>query len=631
MNLVQSQTLDHKKSEVLFRKKLVRQHLGEKSFFPGQPDTNLILKEFKKRLKVTKEDFQDLLAKKVQISPYLEIGAEKCQRAMYLSSTLDAKGFAGDISAESLASADRFIKILGFGSMPIRVCLDAYNLPFRSNSMPLVFFYETLHHFPHPKPVLEEAYRVLKPGGHIFFNEEPVKQLLNLRLFRRDLRLNVLEKILKYTLILPFISTIGKSEVEHGILEEAFTLKVWRESLRFPEVRATIKPYPIGWEQHLSNLDLLSKLLIIVQGGSIKALIAAKKDPNQIFLPRNILEVLRCPDCKIDKSLRILSNKKLKLSCASCKRVFKESFGVLNLLPKSLNLSLYNLPAGRQVLKYPKVSIIFPNYNGGNEPLDCLSSIQKLNYPKDRLEAIVVDNGSTDGSDLQIRKRFPKVILLKNKYNLGFAKAINQGAEKSKGEYLFITNDDIVFDKNSLRFMVNYAMQNPNVGLLGGKIFLKEAPQKICSSGYMMNLWTGHIYISPYAHKNHEPDWVQGCAMLISKPIFKILGGLDEAFTHYFEDQDLALRIRRLGFKVVYLPKALFWHGEGTTANKNIDKKTFEWYKNKFRFILKNLPVLNILSIFFVQFFLILPYRILCFDKRSICMIHGLLWNLKRL
>lgn len=282
--------------------------------------------------------------------------------------------------------------------------------------------------------------------------------------------------------------------------------------------------------------------------------------------------------------------------------------------------------------KYPKISIIFPNYNGGKEPLECLSSIELLNYPKNKVEIIVIDNGSKDGSDIQIKKRFPKVNLIKNKQNLGFARAVNMGIKKATGVYIFIGNDDLVFEKDSLKKLVEYALKYNGVGILGGKIYYKYLPNKIASAGYHLNVWTGNIYPSRETRKLSGSDWIQGCAMLISRAVFKKIGLFDSAFTHLFEDVDFCFRARKANFKVIYVPQAKFWHAESLTADKNKSLKYLNWYKGKLRFIIKNMPFINITSIIMVQTFLVIPFRALFLrDGRLIPFIKGLAWNIKNL
>src|SRR5260221_6519816 len=73
---------------------------------------------------------------------------------------------------------------LGLERLPVRVCCDAYHLPFRSGSLPFVFCYETLHHFPEPGPIVAEAHRVLAPGGTFLFDEEPYRKVLHANLFK---------------------------------------------------------------------------------------------------------------------------------------------------------------------------------------------------------------------------------------------------------------------------------------------------------------------------------------------------------------------------------------------------------------------------------------------------------------
>ncbi len=281
---------------------------------------------------------------------------------------------------------------------------------------------------------------------------------------------------------------------------------------------------------------------------------------------------------------------------------------------------------------FPTVSIIFPNHNGGKQPLECLASIAHLSYPKDNIETIIIDNHSTDQSDGEIKKRFPWVKLIKMQKNVGFAKAINVGIRKSSGEYIFIGNDDIVFDTHSLANLMEYITCHTDVGIVGGKIFSKAAPQKISSCGYMMNTWSGNVYPAPNPNTLKEPDWVAGCACLMPKNVVQTVGLFDEAFTHFFEDQDLCVRIQQHGYKVVYVPSAIFWHGESTTSNKNKTEKYYQWYKNKIRFVLKNLSLVHIITILTFQTVLIAPYRALLFrDGRFVPFLKGAVWNIRNI
>ncbi len=284
------------------------------------------------------------------------------------------------------------------------------------------------------------------------------------------------------------------------------------------------------------------------------------------------------------------------------------------------------------MVKPTLVSIIFANYNGGQEPIDCLESIQSLKYPHSQLEVAVIDNGSSDGSPDQIAKKFPWVKLIKQKRNLGFAKAINLGIKQSSGEYLFIANDDLVFEEDSLTCMVDYLSSHSKVGVIGGKIFLKSKSKKIISSGFNINRWTGDIGRNLLTEREVEPDFVQGCAMLIPRLVLNKIGPLDDSFVHLFEDVDFCFRTRRAGLKVVYLPTAHFWHGESLTADKNKAKKYFHWYQGKFRFILKHFSPINVASILFIQILLVMPYRtIFLGDGRFQPFIKGLIWNLVNL
>ena len=280
----------------------------------------------------------------------------------------------------------------------------------------------------------------------------------------------------------------------------------------------------------------------------------------------------------------------------------------------------------------PKVSIIFPNHNGGREPLECLASIMRLAYPRKSIEIIVVDNNSTDESDAKLTKKYPFIKLIKLKSNMGFAKAINVGITHSSSQYILIANDDILFEKHSVRNLIDYIGKHSDVGIIGGKIFSKTIPRALTSAGNKLNLWTGAVSIPTNTKLASETDWIQGCALLVRKKVLNQIGLLDEDFSHFFEDVDFCMRAKYAKWKVVYLPSARFWHGGSTTANKNVSRKYTSWYQNKIRFILKHLSISNVISMLFIQIVVVMPYRTFILrDSRLLPFLEGVTWNLQHL
>ena len=256
---------------------------------------------------------------------------------------------------------------------------------------------------------------------------------------------------------------------------------------------------------------------------------------------------------------------------------------------------------------FPKVSIIFSNLNGGEEPLECLASIQKLTYPKAKIETIVIDNSSTDGSPENIEKKFPKVKLMKLKAAIGLPASLNLGIKNSTGRYIFICNDDVVLAKDSISKMLDYFKRNTNIGVLGGSVFYKNNPTLLIESAPKFNFYLGLIKKSKASLRPREAIWLQSCAIMVPKAVFDHIGLFDEGYYPlYFDDFDFCLRAKKAGYKIIHYPDAFFWHGEGKTTDKvHTLQKHYWWYKNRIRFLFKNATPLQIISAIIYQFVII--------------------------
>jgi GT2 family glycosyltransferase len=200
---------------------------------------------------------------------------------------------------------------------------------------------------------------------------------------------------------------------------------------------------------------------------------------------------------------------------------------------------------------------------------DTLDSLLKMTYP--RLTLAVVDNGSTDGSQELVRTEYGRVRLIENGANLGVGEGYNVGLRegvRAGADWIFLLNNDIVADPGLLSRMVDAALADPRVGILGPKTYFFSAPDTFWYAGGRVNLFTGVI-----SHRGirevdrgqynrvEDTGYVNGCAMLISRSVVDAVGYMDPAFhPAYGEDADYSLRALRAGFRLLYVPEAKLWH-----------------------------------------------------------------------
>jgi len=257
-------------------------------------------------------------------------------------------------------------------------------------------------------------------------------------------------------------------------------------------------------------------------------------------------------------------------------------------------------------IKPKKISIIIPIFNGWTDTKKCIYSILKADYPQDLLEIIVVDNHSTDNSIFYIKKMFPNIKLIEFPQNMGYAKAINKGSQISSGEYIQFGNNDVLYDKDYFNQMILLGQSEKKIGVIAGKAYLTDYPNKLAFKGLRTNPYIGYrVYDLTNINNIRSCEIPPGGGFFVRKSILKKVGLLDEVYFLYFEDVDFCIRVKRNGFKILYNPKAIYYHGSGKTAyRENINKLQiiyYYMYRSKWRCLIKNASFLQIISSLLVQ------------------------------
>ena len=241
------------------------------------------------------------------------------------------------------------------------------------------------------------------------------------------------------------------------------------------------------------------------------------------------------------------------------------------------------------------LSIIIVGHNNKDLIIDCIKSIQEDTSLKNK-EIIVVDNGSTDGSQSAIKKlqkSIPNVTLIENKENLGFAKANNQGIKKARGEYVLLLNSDIIVKKGSLGKLLAFAKKKKDAGVVGPKLLnIDGSLQPSCFrfptiGNAIREYWLGEKGLfekyAPKGKKASTVDALVGAAFLMTPAVLEKVGVLDEKYFAYFEDIDYCRNAWKKGLKVYYYPGAEIIHYHGATfkkmAFKKMVKKEDQWRK----------------------------------------------------
>ncbi len=224
----------------------------------------------------------------------------------------------------------------------------------------------------------------------------------------------------------------------------------------------------------------------------------------------------------------------------------------------------------------PKVSVIIANWNGEAILEACLHSIfehtQRVSF-----EVIVVDDASTDRSAELIRTKFPKVNLIENERNIGYAATNNRALAVAQGKYLLLLNNDTILQNDAISLMATYLDEHEEVGVCGGTLLNPDGSLQHSFGNVpslkleLVGLFSLHRFyrktfapalgVIPYNIKNPiEVEMIVGADLMIRASLARELGLYDETFNAYFEDAELCFRVKKKGLKVVYLPEPKITH-----------------------------------------------------------------------
>lgn len=202
------------------------------------------------------------------------------------------------------------------------------------------------------------------------------------------------------------------------------------------------------------------------------------------------------------------------------------------------------------------LSAVVVNYEGGDWLLSCLRSVRDQGI---RIEAIVVDNGSLDGSTAAAAARFPDIHVVKPGRNLGFAAGANTGARRARGEYLLFLNPDVELVPGCLQDLLQ-EFKDPRVAVVGPSI-------RVMASGDTEFGATTDPFGYPVPlHRAAPPVYVPGCALMTRAAVFQALGGFDPRFFMFVEDVDFCWRVLLAGWDVRVVPGAQAIHAGGAVA-----------------------------------------------------------------
>lgn len=265
--------------------------------------------------------------------------------------------------------------------------------------------------------------------------------------------------------------------------------------------------------------------------------------------------------------------------------------------------------------QYPKVAVVILNWNGRFFLEKFLPSVYNSSYPN--IEFIIGDNASTDDSLAFVKKVYPSIRVISNAQNLGFAGGYNAILEQVEADYFVLLNSDVEVATNWIEPMIeeleaqaDMAAAQPKIrayhqrthfehaGAAGG--FIDQYGYPFCRGRLL------HVVEEDKGQYDSKMDvfWASGAALFIKSAAWREVQGFDADFFAHMEEIDMCWRLKKLGYRIGYVPQSVVYHVGGGTLSTSNPKKTYLNFRNNLTMLQKNLPFFMAVYIIFIRLWL---------------------------
>ncbi len=245
------------------------------------------------------------------------------------------------------------------------------------------------------------------------------------------------------------------------------------------------------------------------------------------------------------------------------------------------------------------LSIIIVNWNVRDLLRDCLRSIDAGRGDL-ALEVIVVDSASSDGSADMVAAEFPWVRLIRRDDNVGFPRGNNIGLTEASGRALLLLNPDTVVLDDALSVMLSRLDAQPDIGVLGPQLLNPDGSVQssrrrfpTLATGFCESTWLDAL--APGVLRRYyaldlpddrpaDVDWLTGACLMVPRPVYELVDGMDEAYYMYSEELDWCRRIKEAGLRVVYYPEAQVIHHVGKSSEQAVTARHINFNRAKLRY-----------------------------------------------